>query len=104
MTDDQTFLQDIKLALTEAINGFQPEFVVYNAGTDILEKDPLGRCSISPNGIIERDAIVFEKCLEKKIPITMLMSGGYQQSNAKIIADSIGNLIKKYDLINYSQK
>jgi hypothetical protein len=26
------------------------------------------------------------------------MSGGYQQSNAEIIADSIANLIKKFDL------
>ena len=28
----------------------------------------------------------------------MTMSGGYQQSNAEIIADSIGNLIEKFDL------
>jgi histone deacetylase 11 len=34
---------------------FQPEFVIYNAGTDILENDPLGRMNISPQGIIRRD-------------------------------------------------
>lgn len=26
---------------------FHPDFIVYNAGTDILEGDPLGRLSVS---------------------------------------------------------
>ena len=28
-------------------------------------------------------------CLEKKVPVVMVLSGGYQKTNAKIIADSI---------------
>ena len=40
---------------------FTPDVVVYNAGTDILEGDPLGLLSISPEGIIERDRIVFQE-------------------------------------------
>lgn len=31
----------------EALEEFQPDAVVYNAGTDILEGDPLGNLSIS---------------------------------------------------------
>ena len=102
-TDTETFLADVSTALDEAIAEFQPEFLVYNAGTDILEMDPLGRCHISPEGIIQRDSIVFEKCLQQGIPVTMLMSGGYQQSNAEIIADSISALIQKFDLLNYKK-
>lgn len=32
---------------TEALDEFQPDAVVYNAGTDILEGDPLGNLSIT---------------------------------------------------------
>lgn len=31
----------------EALEEFQPDAVVYNAGTDILEGDPLGNLSIT---------------------------------------------------------
>lgn len=46
-------------------------------------------------GIIERDKIVFENARKRNIPIVMVTSGGYQQSTARIIADSILNLRKK---------
>ena len=31
-----------------ALNEFEPDIVVYNAGTDILDGDPLGNLNISP--------------------------------------------------------
>ena len=31
-----------------ALNEFTPDIIVYNAGTDILDGDPLGTLSISP--------------------------------------------------------
>ncbi|KAJ8301577.1 hypothetical protein KUTeg_020564 [Tegillarca granosa] len=71
-----------------ALNEFTPDVIVYNAGTDILEGDPLGNL----NGIIERDQIVFEKARSRKIPVFMVTSGGYQKTTARIIADSILNL------------
>ena len=78
--DDKTYLRNIGNALTQSINQFQPEFLIYNAGTDILEGDPLGNTSITPEGIIKRDELVFERCLERSgrlIPVVMIMSGGY---------------------------
>lgn len=46
--------------------------------------------------MIIRDEIVFSKCRrDRTIPLVMLTSGGYQRSNARIIADSILNLQKK---------
>lgn len=97
---DVTYLDNITIGLIEAITEFNPEFIIYNAGTDILAGDPLGALMISPEAIIKRDEIVFELCLkgDRVIPVVMLMSGGYQMSNAEIIAESIQNLIAKFDL------
>ena len=55
--------------------------------------DPLGGLSLSEACIKKRDEIVFEYCYEReKIPIVMILSGGYLKSNAPLIADSIRNL------------
>ena len=74
--------------------------VIYNAGTDCMHGDPLGRLNITPQGIINRDQTVFAECFEAKVPVVMVLSGGYQLSNAPVIADSIRNLIAKFDLFN----
>jgi len=36
-------------------------------------------------------------CIDNKIPVVMLLSGGYQSTNADIIADSISNLMNKFN-------
>ena len=45
---------------------------------------------------------MFSHALTNHIPIVMLLSGGYQKNNAKIIADSIANLNQKFNLITKS--
>ncbi|XP_025106879.1 histone deacetylase 11-like isoform X2 [Pomacea canaliculata] len=91
-TDDREYLHKVHKHLEEALVEFTPDILLYNAGTDILDGDPLGCLSISPQGIIERDQIVFEKARARGIPILMVTSGGYQRATARIIADSILNL------------
>ncbi|XP_062608277.1 histone deacetylase 11-like isoform X1 [Saccostrea cucullata] len=91
-TDDTTYLALVDRHTSEALEEFQPDAVIYNAGTDILEGDPLGNLSISAQGIIERDRLVFSHVRSRNIPIFMVTSGGYQRSTARIIADSILNL------------
>lgn len=66
--------------------------MLYNAGTDCLAGDRLGRMNLSAEAVIKRDEIVFEQCLSRNIPITMVLSGEYQKVNAQVIADSIENL------------
>lgn len=59
--------------------------------------DPLGQLNISPEGIIKRDEMMFQLAKQVyKVPIVMLLSGGYQRTNAPVIADSIENLISKF--------
>ena len=53
--------------MRESINNFMPEFIIYNAGTDCMEGDPLGRLGITAEGIIQRDEIVFQHCLKNSI-------------------------------------
>jgi histone deacetylase 11 len=100
LTMDQVYLPAVKKALDKAFSEFKPDLVIYNAGTDILTGDPLGSLDISPKGVMERDEMVFQRALDQKYPIVMLLSGGYQRTNAKVIADSLLNLRQKFKLWN----
>ena len=84
--------------MPNAFDSFKPELVIYNAGTDCMMGDPLGNLNISPEGVIKRDELVFRFALERKVPIVMVLSGGYQKSNAPNIAESIENLMTKFNL------
>ncbi|XP_075869367.1 histone deacetylase 11 isoform X3 [Nelusetta ayraudi] len=91
-TEDSEYLQKVELHSEGTLNEVRPDIIVYNAGTDVLDGDPLGGLSISPQGIIKRDEIVFRAARRRGIPILMVTSGGYQKKTARIIADSILNL------------
>lgn len=70
--------------------------MVYNAGSDCLAGDPLGNLSLTADAIIKRDELVFETAVLKyKVPIVMLLSGGFCHANAPCIVDSITNLVSK---------
>lgn len=95
LTEDEEYLEKVSRNLSTSLEEFSPQLIVYNAGTDILKGDPLGCLSISPQGIIDRDEIVFKAAVSRKIPIVFVTSGGYQKCTARIIADSIINLKEK---------
>ena len=99
-TSDVEYLSLLKTALNEAFAEFQPQLIIYNAGTDCLSGDPLGQLNISAKGICERDSLVFQAAFERSIPIAMVLSGGYQKSNALVIANSIENLDRQFSLVS----
>jgi len=91
---DKEYLHKISLALKTATEQFEPEIVIYNAGTDIMMGDKLGKMAITPEGIIARDEAVFRWAKKNQYPIVMLLSGGYQKANAAVISRSIDRLFK----------
>ena len=97
----EQYLSVMKKNLPQAIEKVKPDLIIYNAGTDIYEKDPLGGMSVSKQGIIERDEFVFQQARggTKPIPIVMILSGGYTPESASIIGESIENFVKKNNLV-----
>ncbi|KAJ7527084.1 hypothetical protein O6H91_16G035900 [Diphasiastrum complanatum] len=92
----EEYITILKKELQVSMDNFEPDLLIYNAGTDILEGDPLGRLLISEEGVKRRDEIVFEFARAQKVPIIMLTSGGYIKKSAAVIADSIINLNSKH--------
>ena len=66
----------------------KPRLAVYNAGTDILDGDPLGQLRVSAAAVRERDRFVLTELAGRGIPCVMLTSGGYTRASAGLIADA----------------
>jgi len=90
---DKEYLGLLERELPPAIVESSPGLIIYNAGTDVLAGDPLGGMNITPEGIIRRDEIVFRCAVDRKIPILMLLSGGYTRKSAGVIGKSIENIL-----------
>lgn len=97
--EDEEYISLIERAIPDAIEKSKPNIIIYVAGTDIFEGDLLGCMRISEEGIIKRDEIVFQNAIKNKIPILMVLGGGYSKESAAITAKSIENILKNVIII-----
>ncbi|KAL3903239.1 MAG: hypothetical protein SGILL_010520 [Bacillariaceae sp.] len=67
--EDDEYLQILEECVNRALSEVQPDFVLYDAGVDVYEKDKLGRLRISENGIRQRDHWVLNRCVSLGIPV-----------------------------------
>lgn len=82
---DQPYLDLLRKHLPAIGEQFQPDFVFYQSGVDILQTDKLGRLNISQQGCRERDRIVFNWCKQHQLPVVVSMGGGYSPRIADIV-------------------
>lgn len=93
------YLSALEKTLPQALASFRPDLIVYNAGSDVLESDPLSSLRLSAMDLTQRDQFVIETALEKKIPVAMVLAGGYGPDSALAHAKSIQNILEKFDAI-----
>lgn len=76
-TGDADYLAALDRALLELESGYKPQLVFFLAGADPHEGDRLGRLKLTFDGMQARDQRVFDWCLQRRIPLVLLMAGGY---------------------------
>lgn len=92
------YLPKLQNALRKAKSSFQPDMIMFNAGTDVLEGDPLGCARLTIQDVVKRDEIVFAFAKDLAVPICMVLSGGYTSKSPQAVEESIFNLIDKFKL------
>jgi acetoin utilization deacetylase AcuC-like enzyme len=75
-TEDAAYLDALRSALDTVI-AFKPELVLYLSGADPLAADTLGRLSLTPAGLMQRDRMVFETFKRCNVPLSIAIGGGY---------------------------
>ena len=72
--------------MEQILQSFQPDFIFYQCGVDVLATDKLGRLSLSEWGCCQRDRIVFEFVKQLNVPVVSTMGGGYSPQIKDIVA------------------
>lgn len=81
----EAYLDLLGKHLEQEVKSFEPDFIFYQAGVDILEGDNLGKLSLSLETCQQRDELVFRFAQQAGIPIAVTMGGGYNSSFRKLI-------------------
>lgn len=84
-TDDSTYLYLLEKNLDKILLVFEPNFIFFQSGVDIISTDKLGRLNVSIQGCKRRDEIVFELAKKNNIPVVASMGGGYSPEIKHII-------------------
>jgi acetoin utilization deacetylase AcuC-like enzyme len=77
---DAEYIQRLEHGLRGALGLFEPDLLVYVAGADPFREDQLGGLLLSFEGLEERDRIVIGTALARRIPVVIVLAGGYAVS------------------------
>ena len=81
---DEEYLERLRGALDLAM-GFAPQLIVYVAGADPYREDQLGGLKLTMEGLKQRDRLVFETALQKRVPLAVTLAGGYARDTADTV-------------------
>ena len=76
-TGDADYLAALDAALLELDRRCAPQLVFFLAGADPHEGDRLGRLKLTFEGMQARDQRVLDWCFARRVPLVLLMAGGY---------------------------
>jgi acetoin utilization deacetylase AcuC-like enzyme len=84
-TNDLDYLKTLDESLNQILTNFKPDFILYQAGVDVLGSDQLGRLNLTMDGIKNRDKKIIELAQNLSIPIMCCMGGGYSKKVSEIV-------------------
>jgi acetoin utilization deacetylase AcuC-like enzyme len=82
---DADYLAILEKHLHRAFQGFLPDILFYVAGADPYREDQLGGLKLTIEGLIKRDALVFDYARRHGVPVAITLAGGY----ARQVTDTV---------------
>ncbi|MBN1222373.1 MAG: histone deacetylase [Candidatus Aminicenantes bacterium] len=74
---DEKYISVLREHFPRIYEQFAPDLIFYLAGADPYEKDQLGGLRVTKEGLNERGRIVIGEALRLRIPLAVLLAGGY---------------------------
>lgn len=85
MMDDE-YVSVVLETLDSVIASWHPDFVIYDAGSDVHVDDALGRLAVSTEGLYARDHGVISRIRGLGISCATVIGGGYDKDRARVAA------------------
>jgi acetoin utilization deacetylase AcuC-like enzyme len=79
-TGDQNYLVRLQNGLSAALAMFRPDLILYVAGADPFCEDQLGGLLLTFEGLMARDRLVLGRAVRERIPVAVVLAGGYAAS------------------------
>ena len=97
---DGEYLDALESHFPRIFEEFKPDVVFYLAGADPYTKDQLGGLQLTLEGLKERDEILIGSARKLKIPVVILLAGGY----AIDVADTVAIHLNTIKVAQYFQR
>ena len=88
--DDEEYLGHLHRVVPFILDDFKPDLVLYQAGVDPFEHDVLGSLRLTRDGLGQRDRFVMTECKERRIPLAVVVGGGYAAKTEDTVALHLG--------------
>jgi len=98
-TGDAEYMKTLGETLPGLIDRARPEIVFFQAGCDVLRGDPLAGLAMSKEGIVARDAYVIDTCARRKLPVVVVLGGGYSKEAWSVQHASIARTLRTYGVV-----
>jgi histone deacetylase 11 len=92
--DDGPYLATVLPAVVATLEAVRPRLLVYNAGTDVLNEDPIGGFRLSEAGVRQRDRAVLAAARVAGVPMLAVTSGGYTDASHRLVGDFARHLLE----------
>jgi len=69
-----------------------PPYLVYVAGADPYTDDQEGGLALSVAGLERRDRMIFQEAMRKRIPVVVVLAGGYARRTADTVAIHVNTI------------
>ena len=87
-----TYLEALAETLPSALDRFPADLVIWISGADVHEQDRFGQMRLTTAQMAERDQLVVDWCLKRRLPLVVLYGGGYHREpgmTARLHANTI---------------
>jgi len=92
-TGDDTYLAVLAAHLPVALDGFEPDMILYQAGVDPHGEDKLGRLALSDAGLGARDRFVMRQARRRGIPLASVLGGGYGDDRLEVARRHVRSIL-----------
>jgi len=89
---DREYLDALRTHFPRLYREYTPDLVFYLAGADPFEKDQLGGLRLTKEGLRERDLIVIAEARRLRIPVAVVLAGGYAVEMEDTVAVHLGTV------------
>ncbi len=96
--DDEAYLKILAKNLEVVFSKTAPDICFVVGGCDTLLTDPLASTEMTPEGIVKRDLMIVQACVDRNVPVVLTMAGGYSTEAWKAQYLSIKKLIETFGL------